>query len=1651
MEKVWAQTWDWKEQKTKRFPLGIEAQARWRQRSFPQTEKSTIDEDRTGEDTGEDKDKVGQKQNLVKTPEAITTMEQRSKEVEALFSRLHLENYKSQQKLTPAVFLKIGPSVKQQHETSEKDLADTYIQRLMTLDHRARYIAVKEDPAVSHPNQVQTPDSAGTDESVFDAFFSTEQETEQRKQSHVHPMDVQMAVFHCSDSFLKLDIISKLSQCQYALPLLVPDPFKMDIVCPMWTFRQIRKSWKQTDDSNLVTMKSVPICKAETPMVAFLRLGSVSTSKSQLMSSLINERHNTFFHRNCPGSTKSRYLIDGLAEIAWYCPSGKPNDVFTDCIAFCNLHGDALSCETQRDILIEKSSVNVILLPSLEKSGKSSTILSDLLKSPKPLICLIADNASAAVEVKEGTRKYKMGLKDKSLSEVSEELKAIIKKILSSQYNTFKLESMTEVRGIRMDEDDEACQRGKSVALQIQNLLEEKDISKIKDTFLQCQGKLWKKWCEKHKGLYRLQGQIEKEKCQTEKELKQIREKQCDVASNELMNLFLKNLRYLHSHEKKYFLKWTGILLDDLSTDDLSGILQAYDEKWTEVLNLKKKDEKGEKHNQTKKQSVEKQRAELEELSAKLQSATFGLEHMFREMGQIYEAHASVNRTTGELNWSNYPELAAELMISGHPMELMDGDAGHVPLTWITCLLDAVIKKLGDKRIFVLSVLGIQSSGKSTMLNAMFGLQFAVSAGRCTRGAFMQLVKVSAEIQKDFKFDYVLVVDTEGLRALELAENTNLHHDNELATFVIGLGNLTLINIFGENPADMQDILQIVVQAFMRMKEVNLSPSCVFVHQNVTDIAAGERNMEGKRRLQEKLDKMAQLAAKEEVCNADCFSDIITFNVQTDVQYFAQLWEGSPPMAPPNPGYSESIQELKNIILTKASKSEGLTLSQFRSRISDLWNALLNEHFVFSFKNTQEIAVYRKLEVQYGKWTWALRCALLNIEHQLHNRIEIGKLDKVAHSYLVKEMTTTQEDVQKAMKTYFDDDEDKEMLVQWRGRFESKIKEFHDEQVKEVKRKLEEVIQQRKACKELDDKKAEFENKLLQKSKELAHELKDKAKDEKELQKQFNRIWDARVRELEAAAPKIKDIYIEDDLFCILTDLGIEWSLIFECKKRGKYKNMPKIGNYFGYVTITKGNLAAKAWENLKAALRMNTLPYEENQQIRSFITEVERQSIEKIQTKPVASRGYTSTYLHEVASNVKDKVKAFESETKTYTFKNDFTVDLLLYVCHIAGNQLLKSHEEFKTNNDPLTYLESKKDHHYRIFVSYCEGNSSAAVLGELICNKLKDSTVQAVYNMTAMQLADEMMHSYPPLSGNKANLEKHILKSLAEKEDFDSYINYLRRPRSHMESFIIEEVEKYILTEHKDKALSALEKNVKRIEKLVSDAVETATENVKTQGGDIDTWLEEFSSSLEDELAFSTNYGQNFGDINDFDFFKEELDKGIKSIVEEMSSLTIVSMEQFSERPDQLLIDHKCKTCWTQCPFCGAVCTNTYEDHSPNDHMVTFHRPDGIKGWHFRGTVELSIDFCSTLVTSNQAFYPNSSSDQAVPYKVYKTAGGKYAEWSITPDNSTLAYWKWFVCRFQKDLEDYHEKKFKGKGEIPSEWKRFTKEDAIKSLESL
>ncbi|TRY74174.1 hypothetical protein DNTS_004346 [Danionella cerebrum] len=1608
-------------------------------------------------------------------------------------------------KLTTADVLELSPHSLQSHACcAEEELVETFLQKLLMMNYRVRELKVKDKGETDLTKQTLI-DSTEDDSDFFADMPVPSEET--RKSEGIHPMDVQMAVFHYADGFLKQLMVTKLSQCQYALPLLVPDPFTQKIEFPLWTFRQIQKSWKIRNNSNETIIQTHPICKAETPMVFFFRFGAVSSSKSELMNRLINEKHNTFFHRHCPGSTRTRELMEGGVEIAWYCPSGTNDDKFNNFVAFCNLHGDAGEHEEQLRILSEMASVNVVLLEQLNRENRYGEVIQNLYKQKTALVCLVNDE-SGLTQKRKG--KFRIGLKDRNHSDVSEELTRAINNCLSESSANFRLEDLAECSDIRVDEEeDEDCRRGRAAAQKMMGLLEKKHLSEIKESFLPHQGKLWHQWSQKNKDLHRPYGnELEMEISLKQTKLREIRGQQHRCQISEFTKIFLKEINTNKESEKKFFLKQLRILLDEHTSDDLQAVLQSYNRTWSGILELKKMTGKSENLKQTNTQRKLKAEQEtLLKISKELQASTFGVEHIMREIGQIFECCSFLKENPENLPvpFSDLPSLAAEMMISGFPLELMDGDAAHVPLLWISAVLEKLKQKLGDQtRVFVLSVLGLQSSGKSTMLNAMFGLQFAISAGRCTRGAFMQLVKVSAEMKTKTKFDYILVVDTEGLRAQELAGRSTRNHDNELATFIVGIANLTLINIFGENLAEMQDVLQIVVHAFMRMRKVNLKPSCVFVHQNVSDLTAAEKNMEGRRLLQETLDEMTKIAAKDEDSNAESFSDIIKFDVQKDVWYFTQLWEGSPPMAPPNPKYCRHVQELRNTILSRASESRSVNFHQLKQRVSDLWNALLNENFVFSFKNILEIVVYRSLEDKYSDWTWKLRSAMLKVEEKFQNRIENGRCE-LEESDLFSEMSQTQEDVRMSVIKYFEEDKEKETLSQWRARFERNLTELHEDLIKRAKRRLDEVIQRRKARYTLDAKRSEYESKLFCHSKELALQLKNnKTTSEQEMKSAFDSVWSSWITELVKDIPPVADIDFWKDAIQILSE-NLETPLIHERYNLKTYKQMIK-GDYSEYI-VPKKNLSAhghystkrdasskhqeqeertsqtsqKKVSKLSQFVSFVTKPFQafrgwaqgseqnepqsENQTIstkpkhfldpedekslRSLVKDVVEQSWKVLQQLQGANVGYNISYLQEMKAVVQQLMNKYQQKNSKFKLAKSFVVDLCLHVCDLAHDKCNERHKKYKDANNPKKYLEQQRPQYYQLFQNYVKGATNTAIAADLLGNKLESSILQAVYNKTVIDLADLMRSDFAPFSGNRSNLEKHILKTLAKEEDFQKYIEYIQNPKHHFEQFITCEVDKFI-KENPEKVLSTFRKTLSLKEEMVNAALSISIQEVKQVQGDADMWQRKFSENLTDEMKFSGNSFLDLKEITDLDFLFKILRDGLTEKISQLKQgFTNVDeiLDKCRKKPDEYLMDHICHCCWVQCPFCGAICTNTIENHD-GDHSVPFHRNNGLNGWFYRGTTNLSINICTSAVASDRCFYPNSS-DETVSYKDYRKAGGVYSTWSITPDLSELPYWKWFVCRYQTDLEKYYKKTFDGSGKIPDEWRKHSREAAIKSLD--
>ncbi|KAI4890214.1 hypothetical protein NFI96_009014 [Prochilodus magdalenae] len=926
------------------------------------------------------------------------------------------------------------------------------------------------------------------------------------------------------------------------------------------------------------------------------------------------------------------------------------------------------------------------------------------------------------------------------------------------------------------------------------------------------------------------------------------------------------------------------------------------------------------------------------------------------------------------------------------------------------------------------------------MLNAMFGLRFAVSAGRCTRGAFMQLIRVKEEVKEELKFNYLLVVDTEGLQALELSGKSTINHDNELATFITGLADLTLINVFGENPAEIQDVLQIVIQAILRMNKVRLNPSCMFVHQNVTDITAAERNMEGSRLLLEKLDEVAVSVAQTEGHDVKCFTDVIKFNIQTDVHYFAQLWEGNPPMAPPNPRYSENVEKLKQAVLTAAARKKCRRLSELKVRIRDLWTAVLSEDFVFSFKNTLEIAAYRRLEVEYGNWTWELRENMLFIESKLQNLAENGKLVLISQKMINKEMDETFCNIKGKMEKFFIGDKDTKILVQWKERIKLKIEELKNNLVEESKMKLDQVVHQTEKIKKLDNTMLLLESKLFSRTKGLASNLKDKAMNEQKLRREFDSMWEKWLSDLRSETPPVKDVSIKQEVMNVLSS-NFESRTVYSNRDRKLYKQIHTRTEYSEYVALKKHAFALGDYS-------LNT---KDHDSVRELVQETVREAEEIIRTKPVDRTGYSDAYTQEIVYRVKNRVREFKSVK--FRLKNKFTVDLSLFVCDIAVRKFTELHRVFREANDPVIYLGNKKGEFFSIFKMQCERVTAAAVFADFICNKLKPYILQSVYDQTAIDAAGEMRRNYPAFNGNRSNLEKHILLDLAEDENFERFMTYIQNPKKHFSDFIHTKFKQEMLEGRNPRILEIL-KNVLNIKQsCVFTSIQKATRETKQNRGGVDEWLKRFSLELQYEMKFTVSdlEGAQYQEITDTDFFSEEMNKTLQSVFDDITRsfnhISSVRMDMFRQRPEDILMKQLCG-CWVQCPFCKAICTNTMEGHD-GDHSVPFHRPGGVSGWRCHNTDNLVVDMCTSLVASDNQIV--LSDGRCVLYKRYRDAGPEYACWSITPDTSEPAYWKWFVCRFQKDLEKYYGKTFQGCGKIPPAWKNITWENAIERLDYL
>ncbi|KAG2464079.1 GVIN1 GTPase, partial [Polypterus senegalus] len=1402
---------------------------------------------------------------------------------------------------------------------------------------------------------------------------------------NINPLDVVVAVFMCSDLFVQQELVVKMSLCQFAIPLLLPTTNKTSTFL-LWALSAVKKKWKRksTENESCVTDKRL----ATYPMahVTFIRLGDLQRSKSAFLNGLLGAsefQSNVFIHSDMECGDVRRKISNGLIELTWHLPHEKETlDVFSTPCCILNLRGDAKLFSKHVAFLTDVSSVICLFVDNI--GDEEEKLICALQKSKGKVFLLVNPTNSNLQENSRRLSHLKSTLnitKDQVLirtkkndSEFISVVRSAISNVLTSEPHTMSLEKMAEDAkrcGFNIDEDYAPCQTGKEKANVVLRNLKQKTcdesqqkksptegdkaedntcefnqegIPKFKKKTFPFQGESWHEYSEIDKESWRLKNIGQKTAYEYTKELNQkkmkIRQKQMEKDISVPVEKFIETLMMSTSEERLFFLHWMKLYLDSLSADVLPEI---------QTQLVKCKDEN-------------KKKALLDKFS----NSSVGLEHFLREIGQMYEAVIMCDSTL-KADLSSLPRVAAEILLDGVPIELIDGNVSNIPLRWVSDILEEVQNKTHpDTRLYVLSVLGLQSSGKSTLLNTLFGLQFAVGAGRCTRGAFMQLIHLDDNVKEELGCDYILVIDTEGLKAPELLNSRDIYeHDNEMATLITGLSDITLVTLSSENIAEMQDILQIVIHAQIRMKETGKKPNIYFIHNNVSDVSAGVQNMFGNRKLLEQLDIVTCAAAKQENKEKTYsrFSDVIQYDPSKISIYIPGLWRGVPPMAAVSNGYSEKLYELKAELLQcmkeKKVAYSPLSITNYIKSMEDLSNAVKSEDFIFSFQNSLAAEAFAKLANQCNDWKWEIQKSFMEWREGAEMRIKSCEEPDSLEPQLSKEagdLAKAKEELYLQKLTYYykRDVENKQYIERDKQYFELNIKGLCQQYRNTALMGCKTLM---KTCRSVNMIMRRYKEQIKERVNNLVKECKEGKSNilEAELHKEFEKMWKETLGSLERL---VIEVDIRHDMEESL--LQSDPTRSKDIKEKLRHRGLHEWGNkeFIAHDKPPKDENDSKCQWNLfkpmKGIRRMagGFIEYtksvfkrgaheNETQRTADMVISTCVKYINKLVSRDA---DYDPSLCMRVIKEIERQMKTLGDEKRE--FIDHLQVDIKLHICGSAVQTFHEMHDRFISKIDPLSRLEEMKQTYWEMFSDLYHERDESQRAAKRFCDLcLKMSLIRGIESQLSQRIVSDMRETWAPVKlRNIPNFQLALLISLHESRSFEDYKEYIRNYDGYAQRWLFKQVLEYCKTEVDGKMrLHSMEEEI--MCNMMGKVKETLKDVKESENKTAEDFLTHFIKAIEKRQVWIIKENLDVINLKNVKQFELEMSEAINELEKELKNQITCSdaeckLNNLSSPPHEQLFE-LLKGCGEKCPYCGTPCELDGENHQ---HYSRYHRAFGV-----------------------------------------------------------------------------------------------------------
>ncbi|KAK2718383.1 hypothetical protein QYM36_005630 [Artemia franciscana] len=1338
---------------------------------------------------------------------------------------------------------------------------------------------------------------------LFHNFADARNEFMLEKSNMEHnSMDLIYCILLIADDFLRQEIVSRMAVLQYSVPFCIKDPSGRYFLLN-WSLLNISKRWKTLNGKSFIESD---VHTGGFVYCSFIRIGDLSYSKSKAINKLFPKGNEPF--QSYEEDDVSRSFTSGSLEISWLLPV---RDEKFEPLAIVNMRGDAKKNQDLAQYAAKHSNILCIFVG--DTTVEIQQLLLRLVRNHSRVVVISDKRVNADTMIKTLPTKTKFEYIKDTESRIVQKLKQLVLVNENRKKSSFsEWEKDAKSMNFLLEDANEHMQAARKAAEKLAS-----EVVKSKLSSLPIAGSLWKEYNEIHKKQKRITDKpseisVKKYSEILEAKKKTIRTRQSTLTPSAFFDVFAKNL-IVFKEERRYFLFWLSHHLERFSRHKENG-------------------------------------------------GDIGVEHMMRELFQVYILHtlndspskkstlAMILNGCGENINKSLQVTMTDILFTGQPIELFDGDAQGIPDLFFADLMQALESRMGKRnRIGVISVLGVQSSGKSTLLNAMFGCKFTVSSGRCTKGVNLQLISVQKQYAAKFNIDYIFVLDTEGLKSPERQDLMgNNEHDSELATFVVGLSDVVVLNVASESMDALKDIIQITIHAFLRMKNVSYEKTkCLFVHQNTGD-PSNHQKLSNERKLFEKtLKELTEIAAKSEIGTTEVsFKDILDYDEETSHEYFPCLYDGTPPMAAINLGYAEKVTNVKESILLSLSKVQVQTPSSFCKRVLQIWEAVLSEDFLYSFKNSMIAFKRDALDVKFAELEWQFRQELKKhveqFQTEMSNNAELPSL----HFYKQRLEELFEEIPDKMLQhieEYLKDDPISKRL--FFEEIRSSVNHLMIKAKTELLELLKSFVERERSKREVDSKEVGLETYFQEQITLLVEQFRSQGKslDNNEANREFDKLWDCLLDD------------IQDYSLKMIERVQFEWQvrefLMHNYKRRetnclkSELKKHESLADFTQY-QIDISSLFDQGWfSRLFRGKPKATAEYFEftkrqiDDLVTSFRTDMERAFGHKdldFEFWPIIMmqlfNALAEKFDNPAYQNFNDKIRA-------------------RVTVHIFGTFVLvleNFRNMFLENHDPVRKICRKKEYFKKHFLGLCASRSLASTAaGKFIEDCYIPGITETIGIIIDRVLAAEFKNANKEFT-NRKTCEIALLRDTQNAGDFHLYLKLIHQYRKLLDDWL-----HFKMTDYFNKPCDCdpcRRSSRNKFCHVVFDRTDNLNQSIWAVLDDvlsdsksditIGQVLQKISDSSKQNVILKLEKMTPYLNLVSGYEFAEILAKEM----EKFQADRFAEKNNWIDRSVRYLIESLigCGNC---CPFCGAPCSLSSSQH--DEHSTHFHRPQVIVGY--------------------------------------------------------------------------------------------------------